>query len=128
MEMQEIQALQTIHDVLTQLLKPLPNAVSQSRYEIVCSDSNILLYFSKLFSWLADYIENATRCWIASNPCPICIILTEKLAEQSEIGYPTQSYQDYIVAYKEYEAMDLHTSGAKNIQKALWSIWSLNPE
>jgi len=51
-DMQEIQALQTTHDVLTQLLKPLSDAASQSGYEMVCGDGNVRLCFPKLFCGL----------------------------------------------------------------------------
>jgi len=118
-DIQEIQALQTTHDVLTQLLKPLSDPACQSGYEMVCGDGNVRLCFPKLFCWLADNMENATLHGIASNRCPSCIISTEKLGENFETGYPTRSYQDYIATFKESDATSLHTSGLKNIQKAL---------
>ncbi|KAF8416597.1 hypothetical protein EV426DRAFT_541182, partial [Tirmania nivea] len=55
-EMQEIQALKTILDVLAYLLKPLSDTRCQIGYEMVCTDGNIQLCFSKLFCWLADHI------------------------------------------------------------------------
>ncbi|KAF8420154.1 hypothetical protein BGX38DRAFT_1075254, partial [Terfezia claveryi] len=71
-ETQEIQALQTIHEVLTCLLKPLSDARCQKGYKMVCTDGNIRLYFPKLFCWLVDHMENATIHGIASNRCPTC--------------------------------------------------------
>jgi len=82
-DMQEIQALQTTHDVLTQLLKPLSDAACQSGYEMAGRDGNVRLCFPNLFCWLADHMENATLHGIASNRCPSCIIPTEKLGEHS---------------------------------------------
>jgi len=126
-DMQEIQALQTMYDILTQLLKPLSDAACQSGYEMVCGDGNVWLCFPKLVCWLADYMENARLHGIVSNPCPSCIIRTENLGEYSYTGYPTRSHRDYIAAYKESDATSLHASGVKNIQNALRSIPSLNP-
>jgi len=117
--MQEIHVLQTTHNVLTQLLKPLSDAACQSGYEMICWDGNVQLCFPKLFCWLADHMENPTLHGIASNCCPSCIIPTEKLGEHSETGYPTRSHQDYIAAYKESDATSLHASGVKKIQNAL---------
>ena len=56
MDMQEIQALQTIHDVLTHLLKPLTDSGCRNWYEMVCSDSNVQLCFPKLICWLVDHM------------------------------------------------------------------------
>jgi len=94
---------------------------------MVCGDGNVRLCFPKLFCWLADHMENATRHGIASNCCPSCIIPTEKLGEHSETGYHIRLHQDYIAVYKESDTTSLHASGVKNIQNTLWSIPSLNP-
>ncbi|KAF8440641.1 hypothetical protein BGX38DRAFT_1205503 [Terfezia claveryi] len=126
-DMQEIQALQTTHDVLTQLLKPLADTACQKGYEMICADGNIRLCFPKLFCWLADHMENTTLHGITSNRCPTCIILTEKLGEYSETSYLTRSYQDYILAYNKSDMESLNTNSVKNIKNALWSIPNLNP-
>jgi len=84
--MQEIQALQTVHYILEHMLKPLSNAQCQQGYEMVCADGNVRLCFPKLFCWLADHMENAILYGIASNHCPACITLTEKLGEHVETG------------------------------------------
>src|SRR5437016_6190143 len=46
-DIQEIQALQTVHDVLAHLLKPLSNPACQKGYEMGCADGNVRLYFPK---------------------------------------------------------------------------------
>ena len=47
-EIQEIQALQTLHDILVHLLRPLSDSRCQEGYEMVCADGNIRLCFPKL--------------------------------------------------------------------------------
>jgi len=125
--MQEIQALQTIHDVLTHLLKPLSDEGCRNGYEMACGDGNVRLCFPNLVCWLADQIENATIHGIASNRCPTCIIPPDKLGEYSESGYLTCSHKDYIAAYTKSDASSLNANGVKNIKNALWSIPNVNP-
>ena len=47
-ETQEKQALQTVHDILTCLLKPLSDSGCQTGFEMVCADGNVRLCFPKL--------------------------------------------------------------------------------
>ena len=124
---QEIQALQTIHDIFTHVLKPLSDAACQEGYEMGCADGNIRLCFPKLFCWLADHMENATIHGIASNRCPICTTPTEKLGEYADSTYPVRSHASYAMTYGESDALGLNMQGVKNIHNALWSIPSLNP-
>ena len=71
-ESQEIQAFQTVHDVLAHLFKPLSGTKCQTEYKMVCADGNIQLCFPTVFCWLVDHMENATiHCW-SSNHCPVC--------------------------------------------------------
>src|SRR5438105_4102946 len=65
-EKQEIQALQTVHNVLTALLKALSNAKCQQGYEMVSADGNVRLCFPNLLCWIADHMENATIHAIAN--------------------------------------------------------------
>ena len=48
-ETQEIQALQTVHDIFANLLKPLSDANGRTGYEMVCADRNVRLCFLRLF-------------------------------------------------------------------------------
>ena len=80
-ETQEIRALQTIHDILAHLLKPLSDSRCQEVYEMVCADRNISLFFPKLFCWLADHMENATIDGISNHSCPICVTSADELGE-----------------------------------------------
>ena len=80
-EIQEIQALQIVHDVVAHLLKPLSDTQCQTGYKMVCADGNVQLCFPKLFCWLVDHMENATIYCISSNRCPVCTTPTEKLGE-----------------------------------------------
>jgi len=125
-EMQKQQALQTVHEVFTHLLKPLSDARCQTGYEMICTDRNVRLYFPKLFCWLTDHMENATIHAITSNPCPVCIVPVEKLGKYSETGYPRCSHADYITAHRESDALSLNEQGVKNINNALWSLPKLN--
>jgi len=118
-DMQEIQALQTIHDVLTHVLKPLSDEECQNGYEMVCRDGNFRLCFPKLVCWLADHMENATLYGIASNHCPTCIIPTDKLGEYSGSGYLTHSHKDYIAACDKSDASSLNANGVKNFKNTL---------
>ena len=112
---QEIQALQTIHDILTNLLKPLFDATCQKGYEMACADGNVLLCYTKLFCWLPDHMEHGTIHGIASNQCPICTTPTEKLGVYMASTYPTRSDTNYAVAYGESDVMGLNLYGVKNI-------------
>jgi hypothetical protein len=116
---QEIQALQTVHDVLAHMLKPLSTAECQQGYEMVCADGNVRLCFPKLFCWMADHMENATIHGIASNRCPTCTIPTEKLGEYLETLFPTRSHADYDAAYRKSDIVSLKAHGVKNLENAL---------
>jgi len=120
-------ALQTVHKVFTYLLKPLSDARCQTGYEMIWADKNVRLCFPKLFCWLADHRANATIHAIASNHCPVCIVLVEKRGKYSETGYPRRSHADYITTYRESDALSLNEQGVKNINNALWSLIELNP-
>ena len=124
---QEIQALQTVHDILAHMLKPLSTAEYQQGYEIVCADENVRLCFPKLFCWMVDHIENATIHGIASNQCPTCTIPTEKLGQYLETLFPTHLHADYDVAYRKSDIVNLKAYGVKNLENALWSVPNVNP-
>ena len=124
---QEVQALQTVHDVLKHLLKPLSDASCQEGYEMVCADGKVRLCFPKLFCWLADHPENATLHGVANNRCPICTSPTDKLGDYSETVYPNRSHTEYAQAYKNSDAASLNADGIKNINNALWSMPNLQP-
>ena len=126
-DVQIIQALQTIHEVLTRLLKPLSDAECQKGYEMVCADGNIRLCFPKLLCWLTDHPENVTIHGISKDCCPTCTISKEKLGEYSEASYVKRKHQDYIIAYNKSEASSLKANGMNYINNALWSIPGLNP-
>jgi len=64
-------------------------------------------------------MENATIHAIASNHCPVCIVLVEKLGKYSETGYPRHSHANYITAYRESNALSLNKQGVKNINNTL---------
>ena len=121
-ESQEIQALQTVHDVLAKLLKPLSDDMCQTGYEMVCADGNVRLCFPKLFCWLADHMENATIHCMSSNRYPVCTTPTEKLGEYLVTGYPIRSHEDYAIAYRQSDAAGLNAHGMTNVNNALWSI------
>jgi len=116
---QETQALQTIHDVLTALLKPLSDTACQEGYEMVCANGNVRLCFPKLFCWMADHMENATIHAIATNRCPACTTPTKKLGEYSDTGYPSRCHTAYATAYDKSDAGSLTAHGVKNIKNAL---------
>ena len=126
-EMQEIQALQTVHDILIHLLKPVSNASCQKGYEMTFADEKVRLCFPKLFSWLADHMENSTIHGIVNNRSSACICPTEKLGECSDMGYPFRSHTDYATAYENSDIVTLKAYGVKNINNALWSLPNLNP-
>jgi hypothetical protein len=126
-ETQEIQALQTVHDVLAHILKPLSDEECRKGCEMVCGDENIRLCFPKLFCWLADHMENATIHGITNNRCAVCICPLDKLGDYSETGYPIRPHTDYAAAYKKSDAARLNASGVKNIKNCLWSVPNLNP-
>jgi len=107
-EKQEIQPLQTVHDVIRHLLRSLSDAACQKGYEMACADGNIRLCFPKLHYWLADHMENATIHGIANNHYSTCMIPTNKLGEYSEIGYTTHSQEDYTAAYTKSHAASLN--------------------
>ena len=94
---------------------------------MIWADKNVRLCFPKLFCWLADHRANATIHAIASNHCPVCIVLVEKRGKYSETGYPRRSHADYITTYRESDALSLNEQGVKNINNALWSLIELNP-
>ena len=110
---QEIQALQTIHDILTDLLKPLSDAACQKGNELACADVNVWLSYHELFYWLADHMENATIHGIASNWCPICTTPTKKLGEYMASTYPARSHTNYAVAYGESHVMRPNVYGLR---------------
>ena len=120
-EMQEIQPLQTVHDILTHLLKPLSNASCQKGYEMTCANEKVRLCFPKIFCWLADHMENSTIHGIVNNRCPACICPTEKLGEYSDTGYPFRPHTDYATAYENSDIVTLKAYGVllKNINNVL---------
>ena len=124
---QEIQALQTVHDVLTHLLKPLSDEGCRKGYEMVCGDENVRLCFPKLFCWMGDHMENATIHGLTKNCCPVCICPLDELGELSETEYPIRLHADYAAAYEISDTPSLNAYGVKNIKNALWSVPSLNP-
>ena len=126
-EIQEIQALQTIHDILAHLLKPLSDSRCKEGYEMVCADGNIRLYFPKLFCWLADHVENATIHGISNNHCLICVTSADELGKYLPTGYPTRSHKDYTALYNQSDGKGLSKYGVKNIKNALWSVPNVNP-
>ena len=127
LESQEIQSLQTVHDVLAHLLKPLSDAKCQTGYEMVCADGNVRLCFLKLFCWLADHMEHATIHCMSSNRCPVCTIPTEKVGEYLVTGCSIRSHEDYPRAYRQSEAAGFNAYGIKNVNNELCSIPRLNP-
>jgi len=72
-------------------------------------------------------MENATLYGIASNHCPTCITLTEKLGEHVKTGYLIRHHADYRAVYMESDISNLNVYGVKNIRNALWSVLNLNP-
>ena len=119
--------MQTVHDVLTHVLKPLSDAKCQTGYEMVCAEGNVRPCFPKVFCWLADHMENATIHCMSSNRCPVCTIPTEELGEYLVTGYPIRSHEDYANAYRQSDAVGLNAHGIKNVHNALWLIPGLNP-
>ena len=126
-ETQEIQALQTIHDVVMNLLKPLSDAQCQTGYEMIAGDGNVPLCFPNLFCLLTDHMENATIHGIASNHCPACTSPTEARGAYTENGYPIRSHTDYAVAYEVSDVASLNALEVKKINNALWSIPNVYP-
>jgi len=126
-EIPERQALQTIHDVLTILLKPLSDAACQEGYELLSVDGNVQLCFPKLFCWMADYMENTTIQAIPTNRFRACTTPTEKLGENSSNSYARRCHRDYAIAYDKSDAVSLTVHGVKNMKNPLWSIPNLNP-
>ena len=126
-EIQQIQALQTIHDILAHLLKPLSDSRCQEGYEMVCADGNIRLCFPKHFCWLAGHMENATIHGISNNRCPICVTPADELGEYLPTGYPTSSHKDYAALYNQSDGKGLSEYDVKNIKNALWSVPNVNP-
>ena len=106
-EIQQIQALQTIHDILAHLLNPLSDSRCQEGYEMMCADWNIRICIPKLFCWLADLMENATIHGISNNRCLICVTPTNKLGEYLPTGYPTLSHKDYAALYNKSDGKGL---------------------
>ena len=127
METQELEALQTVYDILALLFKPLSDSKYLQGQEMICVDGNVQLCFPKLFCWLPDYMEAATIHCISSNRCPICVSPTKQLVEYPETGYPTRSHEDYAIAYKQSDVAILEGNGVKNVENALWLILYLNP-
>ena len=72
MEEQELDALQAIHEIISQILSPLSDPRYLQGIEIVCCDENIRRCIPKLTAGLADHMENAILHCIATNQCPIC--------------------------------------------------------
>ena len=126
-ESQEIHALQTVHDVLAHLLKPLSDVKCQTGYEMVCADGNVRLCYPKLFCWLADHMENAMIHCMSGHCCPVCTTPTEELGEYLVTSYSIRSHKDYARAYRQSDAVGLNAHGIKNVHNALWSIPVLNP-
>ena len=126
-EMQEIQALQTVHDILTHLLNPLSKASCQNIDEMTCADAKVRVCFPKLLCWLADHMENSTIYGIVNNRCPACICLTVQLGEYSDAGYSLYSHTDYATVYENSDIVTLTTYVVKNINNTSWSLLNLNP-
>ena len=124
-ETQEIQALQTVHDVLAYLLRPLSNTSCRQGQEMVCADGNVWLCFPKLFRWLVDYMENVTIHDNMSNWCPICTVPMDKFRNYTENGYAVCLCQNYAAAYARSDG--LNAKGVKNMKNALWSLPNLYP-
>jgi len=123
----EIQALQTVHDVLAHMLKPLFTAECQQGYEMVCADGNMRLCFPKLFCCMVDHMENTTIHSIASNRYLTCTIPMEKLGEYLKTPFPTRSHVDYDAVYRKSDVISLRAQGVKNLANALWSVPNVNP-
>jgi len=118
-EIHEQQASQTVHEVFTHLLKPLFDTRCQTGCKIICANGNVDLCFPKLFCWVANYMENAIIHTIASNHCPVCIVLLKKLGEYSETGYPRHSHTNYTLAHRESNVLSLNKQEVRNINNAL---------
>jgi len=80
-EAQELDALQSTHEILSSILSSLTNAKSQEGIELVSSNKNIRKFVPKLSAWLADHLEYVMIYWIISNRCTICIAPPDEFVE-----------------------------------------------
>ncbi len=119
---QQLDALQTLHDIISRVLSPLSDAGSRTGIEMVCCDEKVRKCIPRLTGWLADHMENANLHCIATNQCPICIAPNNELGELPDIPYATRHHKGYAIAYQAADEERLKDNGVKNINNALWHI------
>ena len=119
---QQLDALQTLHDIISRVLSPLSDAGSHIGIEMVCCDEKVRKCIPRLTGWLADHMENANLHCIATNQCPICIAPNNELGELPDIPYATRHHKGYAIAYQAADEECLKDNGVKNINNALWHI------
>ena len=99
MEAQELDALQAIHEIISQILSPLSDPRCLQGIEMVCCDENICRCVPKLTAWLVDHMENATLHWIATNQYPICNADIADFGELSDSPSDFRLHSSYAAAY-----------------------------
>ena len=99
LEEQELDALQVIHDILSNILSPLADPTSTQGIPMVCCDEKVRKCVPKLIGWLADHMENCTLHGVATNQCPICVVTVDKLGELPENLVPVRADSSYAAAY-----------------------------
>ena len=119
---QQLDTLQTLHDIISHVLSLLSNAGSRIGIEMVYCDEKVQKCIPRLIGWLADHMENANLYCIATNQCPICIAPYNELGEPADIPYATRHHKSYAIAYQAADEERLKHNGVKNINNALWHI------
>ena len=127
-EDQELEALQTTHNIISYILRPLVDRPSlEDGYEMICADEKVRMCMHWLCSWLADHMENARIHAIATNRCPICTCPVDELGDLANPSHPSRPYNRYGAAFKNSEKGILAADGVKQINNALWHIPGIIP-
>jgi len=121
-DVQELDALQVTHEIISRILSPLSDEPSQRGIEMVCCDETIRKCVPKLCSWLADHMENVMIHSIYSNRYPICIASPDQFRDLPDTPYDTKPYPSYAAAYHNSDIKCLESNGVKNVNNALWRI------
>ena len=119
---QQLDAIQTWHDIISRVLSPLSDAGSRTRIKMVCCNEKVWKCIPRLTGWFADHIENANLYCITTNQCPICIATNNELGELPDILYTTYYHKGFAIAYQVANKECLKHNGVKNINNALWYI------
>jgi len=121
-DVQELDAQQVTHEIISHILSPLSDEPSQRGIEIVCCDETIWKCVPKLCSWLADHMENVMIHGIYSNRCPICIAPPDQFGDLPDTPYDTRLYSSNAATYHNSDIKCLESNNVKNVNNALWHI------